>query len=413
MVSRVLNTSLYLPFGKRKTTSAAAAAALVQDLLCYDKVCFFTDQMAAVTMLAALMGPDALQEALERNVFHFYHDRQILAWPIRAGYSGPSPIMPIATMPNEKGDGGASHAFPSLLVASGLGGFGLSDARRWEIGRLAEAHTSDFQWPPKEANRDAPPLQEQLLREIRAIKPLVLELPDFPLRLADLNALEKKLLHKTKSLLHTNQFGVVHNNVETGWAVLESKAPIPPKQLGMVHLAIAERFLQVLELAPDAVLHTEPLVESILQIRAASIRKAAAGEVSVLLAAEEVALATLTADGDIPYRELLQSRDTVAAEQFRKMVHRRDLDGSKTLLNEYLAALHKPVAARLDVRIARYVIGTVLGSVPGLGGVIGALDAFLVERLLAGREAAFYVDHTLRRIANKESAGEIQFNVKP
>jgi hypothetical protein len=412
-VSRVLNTSLYLPFGKRETTSAAAAAALVQDLLCYDKVCFFTDQMAAVTMLAALMTPDVLQEALERGVFHFYHDRQMLAWPVRAGYSGPSPIMPIATMPNEVGDGGASHASPSLLVASGLGGFGLSDARRWEIGRLAEAHTSDYQWPPKEANQNAPPIREQVLAEIRALKPLVVEIPELPLRLADLNTLEKKLLHKTKSLLHTNKFGIVHNSVETGWAVLKTKDAIPPKQLGMVHLAIAERFLKVLELAPGAVLHTEPLVESILRVRAAAIRKAAAGEVSVLLEAEEVALPTLTAVGDIPYRELLESRDTVAAQQFRKMVHRRDLDGSKTLLNEYLAALHKPVAARLDVRIARYVIGTVLGSLPGVGGVIGALDAFLLERLLAGREAAFYVDHTLRRIANKESAGEIQFEVKP
>lgn len=412
-MSRVLNTSLYLPFGKRETTSAAAAAALVQDLLCYDKVCFFTDQMAAVTMLAALMGPDVLQEALERDVFHFYHDRQMLAWPIRAGYSGPSPIMPIATMPNEVGDGGASHASPSRLVASGLGGFGLSDARRWEIGRLAEAHTSDYQWPPKEADQSAPPLRDQLLAEIRALKPLVLELPELPLRLADLNALEKKLLDKTKSPLHTNNFGVVHTDIETGWAVLKSKAAIPPKQLGMVHLAIAERFLNVLELAPDAVLHTEPLVESILRVRAAAIRKAAAGEVDVVLAAESVALPTLTAAGDIPYGELLQSRDTAAGQQFRKMVHRRDLDGSKSLLNEYMAALHKPVASRLEVRIARFVIGTVLGSLSGAGGVIGALDAFLVDRLLAGREAAFYVDHTLRRIANKESAGEIQFEMKP
>jgi len=347
-MSRVLNTSLYLPFGKRETTSAAAEAALVQDLLCYDQVCFFTDQMAAVTMLAALMGPDALQEALEREVFHFFHDRQMLAWPVRAGYSGPSPIIPIATMPNAQGDGGASHAPASQLVASGLGGFGLPDARRWEIGRLAETCTTDYQWPPKQIEGPTPPLLDQLLAEVEQLEKLVLEIPGFAVTLADLHGLERKLRHPKKSLLG-NTMGLVNNNVETGWSVLGSKAPIPAKQLGMIHLAVADRFLRALQMAPGAVLHTEPIVESILRVRAATVRKATAGEVDVVLRAEEVALPTLAGKGAVPFPELLKSRDTAAAKSFREVVSRRDADATKTLLNEYLATLHRPAASSTTV----------------------------------------------------------------
>jgi hypothetical protein len=369
--------------------------------------------MAAVTMLAALMGPDVLQEALERGVFHFLHDRQMLAWPTRPGYSGPSPITPIATMRSEGGDGGSSHAPASLLAASGLGGLGLSDAQRWELGRLAEKHTADYEWPPKDADPKAPSFKDQLLSDIRALKPLVLAVPELPVKLADLNKMEKRLRRPTKSLLHTNTFGIVHNNVETGWAVLETKEPIASKQLGMVHLAVAQRSLKALESVPDAVLHTEPIVESIVRVRAEAIRTATAGQMDVVLKAEDVALPTLTAAGDVPYLEILRSRDSAAAVAFREMVKRRDEDGTKTLLQEYVAALHKPTASRLDIRIARLLIGSLLGTSPVTGATSAIFDAFGLDRLLERRDAAFYVDTTLRRVANQASADEFQISVQP
>lgn len=369
--------------------------------------------MAAVTMLAALMGPQVLREALERGVFHFLHDHQILAWPIRPGYSGPSPIMPIATMLKDGNDGGPSHAAPSLLVASGLAGFGLSESERWEIGRLAEKHTSDYQWPPRKPATGAASLKDQLLADIDALKPLVLAVPELPVSVSDLNLLEKKLKHPTKSLLHTSTLAVVHNNVESGWSVLETKEPLAPKQLGMVHLAVAQRCLEALEATSDAVLHTEPLVENILRVRASDLRTATAGQTDVVLEAANVSLPTLTATGPVPYREILTARDGAPARAFREMVRRRDEDGSRTLLQEYIASLHNPTASRLDVRVARLLVATLVGKIPGLGDVVNAIDAFGVERLLAGREAAFFVDNTLRRIADKSSANEVQITVKP
>jgi hypothetical protein len=409
----VLNTSLFLPFGSRNTSRAAAEIALVQDLLCYDTVYLLTDHMAAAGMLAGMMGADAFEEALERGAFRFLHDRQILAWPTRPGYSGPTPIMPIATMAGgEHGDGGVSHYPTARLAGSAIVRFGWGEERTRRLGDLTAANTLDFQWPIKAAMPGAPPLAESVLSDVRALKNIVLEVPELALKLSDLNTLDKNLRNPRKTPLNTTNLAFISNKIESGWSILEAKAPISPKQLSMLHLAIADRFLLAQEMIPDAVLHTEPIVESILTARAKRIRKATAEQVDILLSASSVNLPVLTASGAVPYIELLKSRDTSAGRAFRAMVARRDAEGVRSLLAEYVASLHKPIAERLGVKAARWLtgslVGEIVGKLPGGSLVVNAVDTFLVDRLLAGHTPAFYVDTTLRRIADGASTAEIK-----
>jgi hypothetical protein len=400
-MTSVVNTSLYLPIGKREVTREAAEASVIQDLLCYDTVFVHTDQMEAVGVLCGVMGAPQLIEALDSGALRFIHDRHILSWPVpKPGYMGVTPIVPMASMGMpDASDPGFTERSTADSAHIALRGFNLDrDTERVLLSRVA-ATTVEMQWP-QGGQSSGRTLAEGVSEDLRTYADAVVNIDGFPVSAGEILRLIRDLKHPRKSPLHTRHFTVAKMQTQSGAKLLEAQKAYPPKQLAMLSLALADRFLVAhRSVGLEATLHTEPLVEQVLAAKAARIRRAAAGEVDVVLNAEKVSLPVLVAPAEFPYRELLAARERRDAQEFRSVVRDRDTSGDE-LLQAYLRSLGGSLSGRFSVKLVRWLVGNAVGVLGPIAGMaLSAADTFFLDGLMGRATARYFVDETLRRIA--------------
>jgi hypothetical protein len=410
----VINTGLFLPFGRRGVSKQAAESALLQDLICYDRVYVLSDQMSAVPRLVELLGLAVFERAINEGALAFVHDRQILAWPVVPGYQGLVPFDAIASVPTPGQATGYSQRSTEEICHRLLLGHTDSVVRARQIARAVAAVTTEFgmlEETPVKAEQDA---NELLVASLDAYGAALAAMNpgELPLQPHDLRKLQKEVRkRKAFGFKGSTKYKVMTLDQATGPASMEPVDSLPPKQLAFLNLCLSDRFLSIhAKLNSSATLHSEPAVERILAARAAAVRAAAAGEVDVVLESEQVYLPVLAAPGPFPYSELLDARSLASGEAFRKLVADRDKRTDAKLIQEYVRALKRPVAERLEVRAGRLVLSTLVGAVvPGVGGLVagflaGAADTFGTGKVLERRDAAYYVDTSLRRIAARGDA---------
>lgn len=399
-MSSVLSTALYLPFGLRQSNRDSVMAALVQDLLCYETVWLLTDQMAAIGPLISECGVPALRRALDEGVLHFVHDRQILSWPMKRGYTGPVPVIPIVSV---AGQGGFTQADTRELVTHLAVATGVRIAEARALAKAIDTATVDFGGMPGAGDPNGPTLLNGLIEQLAAYRDALQAQSGVALTARDLNHLMRDLRHQLRSPLNTRQHRVARVMTKPGWEALEEGQPISKKQFELLNMFLADRTLAVLgESQLDALLHTDPSVERVLSTRLVRVRQAASPELDDVLHASEVPLPIIEERTGLAFEALLDARNSKAGRAFREQVVAvRDQVPDLELIQAYQRTLRERLGDRFAVRAARFLVTSMVGIVPGLGTAVSALDAFLVDRLLSRREPSFFIDDTLRKLATQ------------
>lgn len=400
-MSEVLNTSLFLPFGKREVDRRAAEAAVIQDLLCYDRVWVLADQMEATGRLAGMMGWGAFRDAVLEGALRFVHDRSILAWPVRAWSRRIVPFISTASLPQEGSGEGFSQIATGVLAEHSLRAFSTNGKELAKVSSKIDETSLEFGGVDSGTNRPEGSFEHTLAAQLEVFEEAVKKLEGFPLDPLDLRILRREVTSGVSSPLKTNKFNMMKVQATEGADLLKTEQPLEKPQLAMLNLSLSDRFLTLhRRLTPAATLHTEPVVESILRARVASIREAPGEEVSDLLRAKRVFLPVLENHGDFPYDLLMRSRGSRAARRFRELVGQRDESPDATLLQEYLASLDREIGDRIVVKAFRVLVTVVAGALnPALGVVGSVADGFGTDALLARGEASYFIDKTLRRMS--------------
>lgn len=397
MANVVLNTSLFLPLGKRGVTRSAAEASLVQDLLCYERVFVLADQMDAVGVLCAIMGSGPLLEALSAGALGFVHDRQILAWPTRPpGFRGVMPILAIVSDPPAGKRAGYSQRSAADAAAIALRDFSIAPQERARILELVDRHTLELMLPVGNPEEDG---NEGIIRELRAYGEALPALKNSPLRLGHIHAAIEAIRKRRRPLLTSKEWTPVKLHTASGAHVLNEAAMLDPRQLALLDLVTARRFLSALgSVTESSVLHTEPSVEVVLAAQANGIVRAAGLEVDAVLEAERIMMPVLATPESLNYARLIEARSTVAAASWREVVLARDISRD-TLLQEYLASL-KRAQGGFIAKAARMLATDGVGLFNAVAGMaLSVGDTFFLENVLGRRRAHFFVDTTLRRLA--------------
>ena len=399
----VLNTGLFLPFGSRGVQREAAEAAVIQDLLCYERVWVLTDHMAAVGILLGMMGADALVAAMREGTLKFVRDRYVIGWPKpRRGY-GPTPVLSVMGIKHADGEPTFSTYRAGDLAVAAIKAFELSYDIEQQIGKLVDENTIDFDWPPGSAtNVDDDVARTRL--ELESYRQAALGLSGFPI--ADSHFLRLiRDFGKPRSRLRTPKtIGIVTTQLRSGEALLSSSDPMDAAQLAMIHLSLSDRFLRALNAIDErCVLHTEPIVEDILRARLMAVAIAGSAQVNDVLRAESVSFPLLLAPGPLSYVQVLRARETHAAMEFRRVVDDRDAEGTRQLLPAYLEALNREMTKRWGIRVGRWLAALAIAKATGgaLGVDTGLFIADqVVDKLLSRLDARYYIDTSLRRIAS-------------
>ncbi|HEX6368999.1 MAG TPA: hypothetical protein VF006_08700 [Longimicrobium sp.] len=399
----VLNTSFYLPFATRESDRLRSESALIQDLLCYETVLVLTDHMAAVGMLGALLGPKTLREALDSGAIKFINDRNLLSWPVTGRAGQLSPILPMRAQPTDEDPNAFTETSLPFLGTLAAEGFGLTQSAAIEIARAAAESAIDFSEPLTPSDRVVSSggrgLRDDALGRLRTYQDVVPRLSSFPVKLGDLIRLERDLRNPARSPLNTRKLKLLKGTLETGWHVADQPIQMGRKQLGLLNLFLCDHFLAIhAAAAPESTLHTEKIVEEILTARATSIRRAVGEELSDVLRMASVEMPQLAGGSTFPYDKLLTIRGGAAARDFRKVVDARDATPNQDLIRAYYSALGQQFGGRLSVKVARFVLTSVAGFVPGLGTALSAADSFLLDRLLGRRDARYFIDEELTRL---------------
>lgn len=261
-MNSTLNTAFYLPFATRDSDRSRAETSLIQDLLCYDTVLVLTDHMSAVGMLAQLIGPSAMESALESGAIRFVNDRNILGWTTRTASAGISPIVPIRVLPTVDRPQAFTESNLRFLATVAAKGFGFDESTFSSIARLAEKTGIDFTEPI--ALDEAPGtdgktggLARGIVERVQTYKKVVPELRGFPLTLGDLLRFERDLLDNKRSPLSSKRLRVLKAGLDSGWHIADQVIPATRKQLGLLNLYLSDHFLAVHAVAaPESTLHT-------------------------------------------------------------------------------------------------------------------------------------------------------------
>jgi hypothetical protein len=395
--SHSLNTAFYLPFGLRETDQRSAEAALIQDLICYDRVWILSDQLSAVGMLAGILGPHELEEGLSRGAIGFIHDRNLLGWPKVPNYFGPTPVLGLASMPSLGSPKGFTQMDSAELAMVGLHGFPFDNKVKQSLAQAAGHESIDFGIPIVDV---APTRKDPLIEDLDIFETAIPLLEDFPLTRRDLRRLKKDLKDNKRRLMNAKTWQMVRVSSETGWGLFKPTRSPAPKQLALLNLFLSNRFLAAhATLGRAATVHTEPIVEAILRARLANVRNAPGKEIDDLLDARSVSLPVLK-DGEVfPYDALWQARDTVAGRQFREVVAKRDARPNAKLIEDYIATLNQRLGDTLMARTVRFLVPAAVGLAhPVVGLAVGALDVAVVGKLLERGDARFFIDDKLRRL---------------
>jgi len=402
-MSDALNTAFFLPFGKRGVDRSAAEAALIQDLLCYERTFVLTDQMDAVGRLVVTMGWPAFSSAVIRGAIRFVHDRHIIAWPKQTGRSGVVPFLATASVPQPGRGAGFSQTPVGDLAANSIRSLNVPARERKQVIDIIDSTTLDFGMPEESKEpSETPPFVDGIINRLKVFEDALSRMPGTPLKPADLIRLRQELRNPDKSPLRQTTFNVMKVEAKTGEGLMSPEETLSPKQLVMLNLALSDRFLEIhARTLPSATLHTEPAVEQVLAARLSELRRSAGSEVDVVLDAERVHLPVLKTDGQFPYLSLLRARESASAGKFRSVVERRDGEASATLIQEYMAELNQTLEGRVSTSIVRLVLASIAGVLNPVAGLAsGIFDSLAVGKVLGRREARYFIDDTLRRMSS-------------
>jgi hypothetical protein len=394
---------MFLPFGSRGVQRDAAEAALVQDLVCYDRVWVLTDHMAAVGVLLGLIGSDSLIRLLEEGSLGFVRDRYLIGWPRRTDGYGATPVLSIMGMRHADGEPTFSTYCAGDLAVFAIRGYGLSSDTEQRIRKLVDESTVDFDWPPGSATNVDDDVAHTR-RELEAYRLAALAIPGFPIGDDHFRRLIRDIGKPKSRLRVPKHVGVVTTEIRSGEALLASTAPVDQAQLAMIHLSLSDRFLRALKgVTGPVVLHTEPVVEDILKARVVQVGLAAGAQVADVLRAESVSFPVISTPASLDYQQLLRARDTAAARAFWNVVDQRDAEGTRELLPVYLETLNKELGKRWSIRLARWLAAVAIAKAVG-GGF--PLDASLfaadqvLDKILGRLDARYFIDTSLRRVAD-------------
>jgi len=408
-VNSVISTAFYLPFGLREADRASVKSAFVQDLLCYDRVCVLSDQMAALGPLLAELGPDLLEQLIDQGGLNFVHDRQILSWPIWLGFSGPSPVLALESFGAAGGFTQTSTSDIALHLALAAD---LPFKRARHLSRIIENATVDFGGLPGEPEHSgASGMLHAVTRQLETYQEAVA--PGDPLTPAEIGRIIRELKKPNRNPSGVKKHRVARLETRPGWAALENDKGISRKQFALLNMFLADRTIAVLgQTGLEGTVHADPAVEQVFAARLNHVRLAGGNELTDLLDAAEVHLPALSSPNEMDYGSLLSARDTAAGRAFRKrIVSARDSDADLDLTQAYVRSLRDRLGDRVEIKAIRFLTTTVAGLVPGLGPAASALDTLLVDKILARFEPTFFIDQTLRKIGDGTARSERQRRV--
>jgi hypothetical protein len=239
-------------------------------------------------------------------------------------------------------------------------------------------------------------------RTLERYQRVVGSLPGLALTENDIAEVQREFEKPVKAGDEVKIHWLENNRKNSNGRILEERESFSEKQLAMFNLFLAERFLVAHAAAgTGATLHSDDILERMLEVRLDWIRKAAGIEVGLILEAEGVELPVLSRSGPFPYRSLLSARETKGGREFRRVVEARDASGGK-LLRSYMSSLDNRLADRLTVRVARFLASTIVGVLePITGTVLSAADTFLVEGIRTKRTARYFISKTLPTITHQ------------
>jgi hypothetical protein len=224
------------------------------------------------------MGPQALETALNDGVLRFLHDRHLLAWPQSSRYKGIVPFIAVASIPSgRESKVGFTQMDTADLAMRAMHNANLPTAQARRIASLAGACAVDFgerntfvvsRETQESFRRGAPGWADA----VAVYHELVGHLDQFPIPQQELARLEAALRDPKRSPLAPRKgklrFTVMANGFPEDPGSQSPEEQLSVKQLAMLNLVLSDRFLEMQAALPETpVLHTEPMVESVLAAR--------------------------------------------------------------------------------------------------------------------------------------------------
>jgi hypothetical protein len=161
-------------------------------------------------------------------------------------------------------------------------------------------------------------------------------------------------------------------------------------------LAAANIELRMAQVADSSDLSTSAPLGHLLKQKA---RRNLAADVSgAFVQLREIAdvpdIGELVLGGHADVTHLLRLAESRDGEQFRPWFHANCRTDAVTTGREYARLLKAiPAVQSVPVRVLRFLITTVFGKIPILGDAVGALDSFVIDRILRGSSPKYFIEN--------------------
>ena len=98
-------------------------------------------------------------------------------------------------------------------------------------------------------------------------------------------------------------------------------------------------------------------------------------------------------NGRIEIEDLIRLRNSRNGEQFREWFHDNCSSDPVATGKEYATLLKSiPKSQNSPAKILRFIVTQAIGSIPGAGLVVGAIDSFLVDRIARGTSPKYFLE---------------------
>jgi len=349
----------------------------IENILLYDEVYIPTQDFISLTILVGVLGERAVLNLLSANSLKFLRVNGAFCY---IGNGGGIKTYEIASAPD-----GPRKPFCAPI----------NEAISWALVGLKEK--------PKD-----PTLPKAVLNATIEIK-------------AD--SLTKEIRHETymdilSSTYLRNQFAIRNKN-------MDSLAGIGPKDVRIyggpdadswkgdeidivLRLAATNLELHLMDGAKCEDLTTSNPIGHVLKGKAERVLgEQAAGEAFAILrkiaSVPDIGEGVLTKQVDI--KNLLRIKNSRDGGEFRKWFHSHCRGDTKSIAKEYVGLLAQmPKISSLPVRIIRFILTGLIGTIPGAGAFLGpavsAVDSFFLEQCLRGSLPKFFIEN-LKQISER------------
>ena len=106
-------------------------------------------------------------------------------------------------------------------------------------------------------------------------------------------------------------------------------------------------------------------------------------------------------NGKIEIEDLIRLRNSRNGEQFREWFHENCSNDPVATGREYATLLKSiPKSQDFPAKMLRFLVTQAIGSIPGAGLVVGAIDSFLVDRIARGTSPKYFLESLARSVQN-------------